>query len=113
MFQLPENPNTKGHHLKQQKEHRRVDARKQLLRQRVINDWNRLPEKTVSSIFTILQFKTGLKFFWVIKGEFPFTQVAFCNPPSTIYQMLYSEDVKGEGEEWCGASLNFQWRFFH
>jgi ribonuclease P/MRP protein subunit RPP40 len=51
--------NTRGHHLKIKKNHCRLNVRKNFFTQRVINDWNKLPEKAVNTE-TINNFKNEI-----------------------------------------------------
>lgn len=62
MFQLAEYQATRGHPMKLQKQHMRVDTRRYFFSQRVISDWNRLPNSTVLAP-TINDFKTKLQTF--------------------------------------------------
>ena len=55
-FKMRENP-TRGHKQKIYKQHSRLNIRKYFYTQRVVNDWNKLPEEAVNAT-TLTQFKT-------------------------------------------------------
>ena len=57
------NNQTRGHNQKIYKQHSRLNLRKYFFTQRVVNDWNQLPEEAVNAT-TVTQFKT------VIDSEF-------------------------------------------
>ena len=51
------NNQTRGHNQKIYKQHSRLNLRKYFFTQRVVNDWNQLPEEAVNAT-TVTQFKT-------------------------------------------------------
>ena len=59
----PEKSSTNGYSQKLTKQHSRTDLRRKLFSQRILDDWNSLPEETVSSK-TLNNFKSNLDRFW-------------------------------------------------
>ncbi len=61
LFKLADSidPTTRGHPLKLNKQHVKLNIRKHFFSQRVINDWNQLPCSTVKAT-TLLDFKIKL-----------------------------------------------------
>ena len=55
--------NTRGHSKKFYKSRSRLDVRKNIFSQRVVNDWNSLPESLIS-VEDLNSFKAGLEEFW-------------------------------------------------
>ena len=62
-FCRPEKSSTRGHSQKLTKQHSRTDLRSKFFSQRILDDWNSLPEETVSSK-TLNSFKSNLDRFW-------------------------------------------------
>lgn len=63
MFKLAESHHsTRGHQLKLQKQHMRIDVRKYAFSQRVIQDWNNLPTSAINAS-TINSFKSEIQHF--------------------------------------------------
>jgi hypothetical protein len=56
LFVLRNGPSIRGHSMKLQKQYNRLDVRKHFFSQRVIDDWNKLPQAAVDAI-TVDQFK--------------------------------------------------------
>ena len=67
LFRVQTNQRTRGHTQKLFKRQFRLDLRKYFFSQRVIDDWNSLPEDVVSSE-NINQFKNRLNTFWKNKN---------------------------------------------
>jgi hypothetical protein len=62
-FQLSEGKNTRGHSLKRNKEHCRLNIRSNFFSQRVVNAWNSLPGSVVSAP-TVNSFISRFDAFW-------------------------------------------------
>ena len=63
MFQLAAHSNTRGHTLKIYKQRSRLDCRKFFFSQRIVDEWNALPDKIVTSA-SVNQFKGGISQFF-------------------------------------------------
>ncbi len=63
LFKLATHGKTRGHDMKLFKQHCRLDIRKYSFSQRVVNTWNSLPQKVISSE-TVNEFKSGLEEHW-------------------------------------------------
>ena len=71
-FELSKSKRTRGHKLKLRKQRPRLDIRKNSFSNRVVNDWNSLPQSLIDSE-SIEQFKAGLDQLWAEhKYENPF-----------------------------------------
>ena len=64
IFTFPPNNNTRGHSLKMFKNRSRLGVRKNAFSQRIVEDWNSLPENIIACE-TINSFKTNLDKFWI------------------------------------------------
>lgn len=62
-FSLPSHTSTRGHSQKLYKKHCRLDHRRNVFSQRIIHDWNALPEQVISCA-TLNSFKTNLDKIW-------------------------------------------------
>ena len=58
-FQLSTSEKTRGHSMKLQKSHSRLNIRKFFFSQRIVGKWNALPESVIASK-TVNQFKNGI-----------------------------------------------------
>ena len=63
LFTIQQSVRTRGHNQKIFKKQYRLELRKHFFSQRVINDWNNLPDELVNSD-TVNQFKSRLNNFW-------------------------------------------------
>ena len=62
-FRLSKQTRTRGHCQKLYKDHSRLELRKHVFSQRIINDWNSLPELVITSK-SVNIFKSRLDSFW-------------------------------------------------
>ena len=62
-FTIAQGLSTRGHSMKLYKSQCRLDLRKFFFSQRVVNEWNRLPQYVVNKE-TVLQFKIALEKFY-------------------------------------------------
>ena len=84
-FRIKNDSITRGHSLALVKSHSRLDIRKYTFSQRVVNDWNKLPEECINAT-SVNMFKGGG---WSRKGlnfEWPY----FCQYLSELYQIFSS-----------------------